>query len=276
VYSAGLYDPLTRGDVPYQCVIMGLIVAGGLGFPVLKNLWEHFSARILMRHQKLPRLTLHTKVVLSTSFGLIVAGAILVFAFELTNARAGEASPWITALFTSVTARTAGFNTVPIDALLPATIFAVLVLMFIGGSPGSTAGGIKTTTFAIALLNTLRITKDPTGELVAFRRRIPDVMANRAFAIALLALAWIGCSSILLAWLMPGHAPLDVAFEAVSAFSTVGLSRGLTADLPDLGKFVIISSMLVGRIGILYVALGIVRSERSATVSYPDGNIIIS
>jgi Trk-type K+ transport system membrane component len=256
---------------------MGLIVVGGLGFPVLKNLWDHTASRVRTRHQRPPRLTLHTKVVLTTTAVLIVSGAALVFLFEIqTGGRDGEAPTWVAALFTSVTARTAGFNTVPIDALLPPTIFTIIVLMFIGGSPASTAGGIKTTTFAVALLNTLRIMKDPTGELIAFRRRIPAIMANRAFAVALLALGWIACSTIILAWTMPDHKPLDVAFEAVSAFSTVGLSRGLTAELPELGKFVIISSMLVGRIGILYVALGVLRKERSAGIGYPEGNIIIS
>jgi trk system potassium uptake protein len=152
----------------------------------------------------------------------------------------------------------------------------VIVLMFIGGSPASTAGGIKTTTFVVALLNTVRILKDPTGDLIAFRRRIPAIMANRAFAVALLALAWIACSTVVLAWTMPDQQPLDVLFEAVSAFSTVGLSRGVTAELPDLARLVVIASMLVGRIGILYVALGILRQERPASIGYPEGNIIIS
>lgn len=277
VYSAGLYDTLTRGHVPYQWIIMFLIVVGGLGFPVLKNFWDHTYPRLTRRHQRPPRLTMHSKIVLTTTAALIVGGALMIFLFEFPTAgREGEAPTWVAALFTSVTARTAGFNTVPLDALATPTLFAVIVLMFIGGSPASTAGGIKTTTFAVALLNTLRIMKDPNGELIAFRRRIPAIMANRAFAVALLAGAWIACSTIVLAWAMPEHKPLDVAFEVVSAFSTVGLSRGITADLPAIGKLVIMASMLVGRIGILYVALGILRKERAATISYPEGNIIIS
>ena len=256
---------------------MVLIVLGGLGFPVLKNLWDHYYARMRRPQQRPPRFTLHSKLVLATTITLIVVGTVAVYIFEMHAAtRESEAPMWMAALFTSVTARTAGFNTVPIDALFTPTIFAVIVLMFIGGSPASTAGGIKTTTFAVALLNTLRIMKDPNGDLVAFRRKIPPVMANRAFAVALLAIAWIVGSTILLAGAMPTHKPLDVAFEVVSAFSTVGLSRGITADLPSTGKMVIIASMLVGRIGILYVALGILRKERTATIGYPEGNIIIS
>jgi potassium uptake TrkH family protein len=277
VYSAGLYDPLTRSHVPYQWIIVFLVVLGGLGFPVLKNFWDHAFARVRNRQQRPPRLTLHSKLVLTTTAALIACGAVVIYLFELpVAAREGEAPTWMAALFMSVTARTAGFNTAPIDALLAPTVFAVIVLMFIGGSPASTAGGIKTTTFAVALLNTLRIMKDPNGELFAFRRKIPAIMANRAFAVALLALAWIACSTILLAWVMPGHKPLDVAFEVVSAFSTVGLSRGITGELPATGKVVIIASMLVGRIGILYVALGILRKDRAANIGYPEGNIIIS
>ena len=277
IYREGLHDPLTRGNGPFQTMIMGLIVVGGLGFPVLKNVWDHACSKIGRRHERPPRLTLHTKVVLTTTVALIVGGALLVYLIELpATTRPGETPAWFTALFTSITARTAGFNTVPVDALLPATVITVIVLMFIGGSPASTAGGIKTTTFAVALLNTLRIMKNPDGELIAFRRRIPAIMANRAFAVALLALGWIACSTVLLAWCMPDHKPLDVAFEAVSAFSTVGLSRGLTSELPEFGKLIIIASMFVGRIGILYVALGILRRERSSSIGYPDGNIIIS
>lgn len=277
VYTSGLYDPLTRGHAPFQGVIMALIIVGGLGFPVLKNLWDHGSARARTRHKRPPRLTLHTKLVLSTTAILVLGGAVLIFLFELPAGEPeGGTSRWVAALFTSVTARTAGFNTVPIDTLLPPTVFIVIVLMFIGGSPASTAGGIKTTTFVVALLNTVRILKDPTGDLIAFRRRIPAIMANRSFAVALLALAWIACSTVVLAWTMPDQQPLDVLFEAVSAFSTVGLSRGITAELPDLARLVVIASMLVGRIGILYVALGILRQERPASIGYPEANIIIS
>lgn len=276
-YSAGLHDPLTRSHLPFQGVIMVLIVVGGLGFPVLKNLGDRLYSGLVRRGERPPRLTLHTKLVLTTTAVLIVVGALALYAFESQGAaRAGEAPAWMSALFNSVTARTAGFNTVPMDALLPSTVFAMIALMFVGGSPASTAGGIKTTTFAVALLNTLRIMKEPDGELVAFRRKIPAVMANRAFAVALLALGWIATSTILLAWAMPAHKPLDVAFEVVSAFSTVGLSRGITAELPVTGEAIIMASMLVGRIGVLYLALGILRKDRAASIGYPEGTLIIS
>lgn len=277
VFSAGLYDPSTRDNVSYHGVIMALIVIGGLGFPVLNNLWDSGIARLRNRPGRFVRLTTHTKLVLVTTLGLIVGGALLAFSFELpAEVRIGEAPQWVNALFLSITSRTAGFNTVPTEALLPPTVFLVLFLMFIGGSPASTAGGIKTTTFAVALLNTIRTLRDATRDLVAFRRQIPAPVANRAFAVVLLSLAWVTGSTLILATLMPAHAPLDVAFEAVSAFSTVGLSRGITAELPVPGKVVIVASMLVGRIGILYVALGVLHKERPGRIAYPEGNVIIS
>ncbi|HEY0945831.1 MAG TPA: potassium transporter TrkG [Opitutaceae bacterium] len=277
IYSAGLYDPITRSNLPYQGVIMGLIVVGGLGFPVLKNLWDNFVTRLARPRERPVRLTTHTRLVLATTAGLVAGGALLLFVVELpSEVRAGEAPRWFVALFNSVTARTAGFNTIPMDALLPAGALVMIFLMFIGGSPASTAGGIKTTTFAIALLNTLRILRDASGDLVAFRRQIPASVASRAFAVALLAIAWAMGSALLLALLMPEAPPLDVIFETVSAFSTVGLSRGLTGTLPAAGKIVIVASMLVGRVGILYVALGVLRKERPGRLAYPESNVIIS
>lgn len=275
IYSAGLYDPLTRVNAPYQAVIMVLIVVGGLGFPVLKNLWDR--SRSLRPGERPHRLTTHSRVVLVTTGTLIVVGAVVIYIFEL---RAGTshsvAEQWLAAVFNSITSRTAGFNTVPIEALSAPTVVIMMVLMFIGGSPAGTAGGIKTTTFAIALLNTLHILKDAGRDLVAFRRQIPGTVASRAFAVALLGLAWVVITTILLLWLMPDHRPLDVAFEAVSAFATVGLSRGLTAQLPDPAKVILIASMFIGRIGILYVALGVMRRNRLGRIGYPEGNVIIS
>jgi trk system potassium uptake protein len=277
IYTEGLADAATRSHVSYQITIMGLIVFGGLGFPVLKNLWDHAQSRLYHPRSRPPRTTTHTRIVLVTTGALIVAGTVAVLLSEYVLGDATQDHPrLLTALFTSITARTAGFATVPVESMMPATAMVLILLMFIGGSPASTAGGIKTTTFAIALLNTLRILRNSTGDLVAFGRQIPARLANRAFAIALLAIGWVAGSTVVLAVLMPEHPPLDLWFEAVSAFGTVGLSRGVTAALPPLGKIVIIASMIVGRIGILYVALGVLGREQRGKLVYPEANIIIS
>lgn len=277
LYSLGLFEAEVRASVGYQFVIMGLIVGGGLGFPVLKNGWDQLWSRVTRPQVRAPRLTTHSRVVLITTAGLIVGGALGLWLLEYgLGDQPAYTSSVVTALFNSVTARTAGFNTVPVESWLPSTTFLMIFLMFIGGSPASTAGGIKTTTFAVALLNTLRILRGGSAALVAFGRQIPPHIASRAFAVALLGIAWVAGATLVLSALMPWHAPLDLAFEAVSAFSTVGLSRGVTADLTPAGKAVIIASMIVGRIGILYVALGVLRKERPGRIAYPEEPVIIS
>jgi trk system potassium uptake protein len=277
VYTDGLFDPRTRSNIPYQLVIVGLIVVGGLGFPVLKNMWDNALSRLRSPRSRPPRYTTHTKIVLVTTGALSLAGTIAVWGLEYGVAdQPHYMSQIVTAFFTSVSSRTAGFNTVPVDGFMPATALVLILLMFIGGGPASTAGGIKTTTFAIALLNTIRILRNSTGDLVAFGRQIPARLANRAFAVALLAMAWVAGSTILLMMMMPDHDALDLMFEAVSAFGTAGLSRGATTALPPLGKALIIASMIVGRIGILYVALGVLGKEQRGKIVYPEANVIIS
>jgi Trk-type K+ transport system membrane component len=277
VYTDGLFDPATRTNLPYQAVIMVLIVVGGLGFPVLKNLWDHVQSRLRHPRHRPTRITTHTKIVLSTTGALIGLGtaAIWVLEYALTDQPA-HTSKVATSLFLSISSRTAGFNTVAMDALMPGTLMVTILLMFVGGSPASTAGGIKTTTFAVALMNTLRILRNSTGDLVAFGRQIPDRLANRAFAISLLAIAWVAATTVVLALSLPQHAPIDLLFEAVSAFGTVGLSRGITPQLPPFAKVMIIGTMIVGRIGILYVALGVLGKEQRGSISYPQANVIIS
>ncbi len=277
VYSLGLADENTVNNYAYQSVIMGLIICGGLGFPVLNNLWER---ALWVRHDRLrrpPRLTTHSKVVLVATGALIVVGTLLIHGFEFGRSEPGAYTPTLwNALFNAVTARTAGFNTLPMESLAPAAAIMMIGLMFVGAGPASTGGGIKVTTFAISLLNTLRILRRPGDDLVAFGRRIPDELAHRAFAIVLLAMLWVGLTTLCLAALMPDRNALDLAFEAVSAFATVGLSRGLTPALPDMGKIIIILSMLVGRIGILYAALGVAGRASRGRIGYPTASIIIS
>ena len=276
-YALGLYDPTTRSNLSYQSVVMVLIVVGGLGFPVLKNLWDAAWARLRHPAHRPPRLTLHTRLVLVTTAALLVGGTVAVWVLErVLNGPAAPAAGGLAATFMSVTTRTAGFNTVPIESLAAATAQVVILLMFIGGAPASTAGGMKVTTFAVALLNAVRTLRAPESELVAFGRTIPDAVATRAFALVLLAVGWCAVTSLLLMVLMPRAAPLDVIFESVSAFATVGLSRGLTPELHDAARLVLIVSMIVGRIGILYAAISMLGGHNRGRVTYPRESVVIS
>jgi trk system potassium uptake protein TrkH len=179
------------------------------------------------------------------------------------------------ALFNSVTARTAGFNVGPIEALTPASAFLMVLLMFIGGSPGSTAGGVRTTAFAVALLNARRIILGH-DDVVAFRRRLSEDVVARALAVIFLALTWIFAATILLALVHPAIVLGDLLFEVVSAVSTVGLTRAVTPQLNSPGKLIIIVTMFAGRISVLYFVLAFIRRREPSHYRLPEENVIVA
>ncbi|MHB8709451.1 MAG: TrkH family potassium uptake protein [Desulfuromonadales bacterium] len=262
--------------------IMTLIIIGGIGFLVIKELQE--IRRRIRRGQRW-RLSLHSKLVLLTSTLLIVVGWVMILALELgngtfRNASLGEAL-WVT-LFQSVTTRTAGFNTIDLNALGVPTIFLMIVLMFIGASPGSTGGGVKTTSLALFLaalysrLKGYRVTS-------VFKRTIPDETVNKTFTLFLLAALWIGLMTFFLLLSEVSGATgaqahgvlLDYLFEVVSAFGTVGLSLGVTAKLTTAGKLLITMLMFVGRVGLLTFAFVVVKQAGREGTVYAEENIMI-
>ena len=225
-----------RNLIPYQSNALlnlttcGLIFFGGLGFLVMLDLRRARSFRAL---------TLHSKVVLTTTAALLAIGTLLLkFTEEIT---------WLGAFFHSVSARTAGFSTYPIGEFTNAGLFTLILLMFIGASPGSTGGGIKTTTF-FALMQKVRsvFTKRRPG---AFHRTLPEETMNKASGIALLSVVVVCCGTFLLCILEPEREFMQLLFEVVSAFGTVGLSTGITPDLTTASKLVIICTMFIGRLG---------------------------
>ena len=274
--SNNLAEPFLRGCWGVQIAIMILIILGGLGFPVLKELFSRGFQRMiglfrgLGRGPKIP-LSVHSKVVLYTTSLLILGGFLLIFTVEniFTENFSMSGQAIMDALFNAVTPRTAGFNTLPIGSLMPATALLLIALMYIGGSPAGTAGGIKTTTFAVAVTNLTKNLRQK-NDLEMCSRKIPAEIINRAFAIALLSLCWIGFSVLFISVLQPKLSTLDVLFETVSAFGTVGLSRGITNHLLPLSKGVLILNMFVGRIGILTVIFAIVKQSQPQKVSLPQ------
>ncbi len=222
--------------IPYRDSILlnlttcALICFGGLGFLVMLDVGRARSFR---------KLTFHSKVVLSTTACLLALGTLLL--------KATEDMTWLGAFFHSVSARTAGFSTYPIGELSSAGLFTLILLMFIGASPGSTGGGIKTTTF-FALMQQVRsvFTKRYPG---AFHRTLPSDTISKASVIALLSGVVVCVCTFLLCILEPELSFLQLLFEAVSAFGTVGLSTGITPDLCPLSKFVLILTMFIGRLG---------------------------
>lgn len=252
-------------------VVCVLIVVGGLGFTVIMD---------LLQAKRYSKLSLHTRLVLKITFILIVIGFVLSFAFEYNNPNTmGNLSfsgKIYASLFQSITPRTAGFNTLPMDQLTMASKLLVMCLMFIGGSPGSTAGGIKTTTMGITLLFFISIIRGKEDTEV-YNRRIPKDTIYRAIAIIGIVVICIGIVTLVLAVTETGFSFEEIFFEVISAFGTVGLSLGITADLSILGKLVISIAMFIGRVGILTIvfAIGNRGKNKRGVIRYPEGRVMV-
>lgn len=278
-FSAGLAEPALGNSYSIRWVIMALVVLGGLGFPILKELgrWTMASLRRRLKGEGVrPRLSPYARLALTTTAILIVAGMVVVYISEsmAPTGDGSEISP-LNALFWSITARTAGFNITATELLTPASALFIIMLMFVGGCPASTAGGVKTTVFAVAFLNTFRILKERTT-LEVFSRSVPDALANRAFAIIILGSTWILMVSIMLMALNPHLRPLDLIFEATSAFATTGLSRAVTFELGDASRLLLVLTMFVGRVGILLFIISFFKHEPHGRIRLPETNVLLN
>jgi trk system potassium uptake protein TrkH len=268
-----------RGNALVNVTVMALIILGGIGFLVIQEVLKVGTRR---RRGERTRLSLHSRVVLLTSVFLILYGTVLIGWLEAGHAFAEMtvAEGFWTALFQSVTARTAGFNTIDLNAFQTPTLFLIMFLMFIGASPGSAGGGVKTTTFALFLgVLYSRLRGNPNTNL--FRRTVPDEIVTRALTLVLLAVVLIGIAlfGLLIA---QSHVEfelsrdfLNYAFETVSGFATVGLSLGATGELTEAAKFIIIVLMFVGRVGLLTMAFSIAGRRKPYAARYAEENIMI-
>jgi trk system potassium uptake protein TrkH len=272
-----------RDDPLVNTTVMALIILGGIGFLVIRELLAWLKGAFPRGRRRRIRISLHGKVVLVTSAFLIFYGAILIGWLEKDNLLVGMSFMegfWVS-LFQSVSARTAGFNSVDLNGFRAPTLFLMMFLMFVGASPGSAGGGVKTTCLALffaVFYN--RLKGNPHVSL--FHRTIPDELVTKALALVLLAATLIG---IALFALLIAQSPdsahenprefLAWAFEAVSAFGTVGLSMGMTADLNTAGKWIIILLMFVGRVGLLTLAFAIAGRSRRFSARYAEENVMI-
>ena len=270
-FSSFLKDPFINA------IMICLIIIGGIGFMVVLELPR------FLKKKGFYRFTIQTKVALTVTLCLILAGAVLFFALERGNALAGlSTKDSITAsFFQSVTARTAGFNTLNIGKLATPTLLVLVFLMFIGASPGSTGGGIKTCTFGVVLATGFSMLRN-RDRVSMFKRTIPKEVVRKSLVVLFLALAWIFVAVFLLAIAEHKKAAfldnyfLQILFEITSAFGTVGLSTGLTPTLTIVGKLIIIATMFVGRIGPLTLALAVAMQSGKAVYSYPEEKIMIA
>ncbi len=254
-------------------VICPLIILGGLGFPVLADM---FKVKNLYTGGRF-RISLHSKLVLSTTAVLLVGGTLLLMLCSVENVTKGEqSSSFIDNLFNSVTCRTAGFNTVDTGRLCPAYKLVMIGLMCIGGSPASTAGGIKTVAIAIMFL-TIISTIRSHNTVDVYKREISMAMVKRSLVLVAVycLLLWLVTFGLIFTENSPESNALDMAFEAASAIGTVGLSCGITPELSVPGKWLIIFSMLAGRLGPLSLLTAITINSRRARFEYPNEPVII-
>jgi Trk-type K+ transport system membrane component len=220
---------------------------------------------------------INTRIVVITTFSLIIVGAVIFYIFEYNNTLAehNEFGKIITAFFGSVTPRTAGFNTVNPAAMHFSTILVTIMLMWIGASPGSTGGGIKTSTFAIAVLNFISLAKGK-DRIEVFRREISQISIRRAFATVALSIVVLGLSILFLTFFDREKGFLTLVFESFSAFGTVGLSLGITSQLTDAGKIVIIITMFIGRVSMLAILVAFLRKMVNLKYKYPAEEVLIT
>lgn len=258
-------------------ILCTLIVCGAISFTALSGLWRKIKSvlRSLIHNAPANKLALNNWIALTGSAFLIICGIFLFYALEHGNSLRDLplASQYWSSLFQSVTLRTAGFNTLPIGSLLPSTLFFMIIFMFIGGASGSTAGGVKVNTIAVVLIYLKNLLQGKEN-IVIHNSSIPKQLVFRAFLV--LSFALIVISSGVFVLLIVETAPLiQLLFEAVSAFCTVGLSTGITASLSIPGKIVIILLMFMGRLGAITVLAAFSDRDRQLRIEYPEEEIAV-
>jgi trk system potassium uptake protein TrkH len=267
-------DSLTRFvvDPLVSLTMIVLIVVGGLGFVVIVNLIARY------RPSRRARMTLHTRMALGITLFLVCAGSVVVLLLEWGNpgtlGRLDVPGRLLASLFQAVTPRTAGFNTLSYEHMNTSTILFTMLLMFIGGNPGSTAGGIKTLTFFVLAISAWSVVRQRDDYIIYGRRIAPNTVV-RAGVVAFCGVMLCGAAVTLLAISERDIGLLPLLFETISAFGTVGLSLGVTGDLSPVGRIVIILLMYLGRIGFMTFALALVVEHPAREIRYPAEDVVI-
>ena len=252
--------------------ISALIVIGGLGFYVWVEIYNCSGFK---------RLSLHSRIVIYMTIVLIVGGAILMYIFEMNNPYTMQGmsikGKILSSIFAAISPRTAGFNSIPLDKMTTAGNFLTIILMFIGGSPGSTAGGIKTSTAVLLFMTVVSVVRGREDTEI-FQKRINKELVYKSFVITILSLVLVITVTMILSITEQPNIPFEYfLYEATSAFATVGLTLGLTTKLTFVGKIVISLTMYAGRVGLLTIILALAKnkSSKSGTIKYPEDKILI-
>jgi len=285
--SDNFHDIYFRFNYPIHLIISFLIIIGGLGFPILFNFLKYLRHLIINRVFRLNRtreyihkawvLNINTRIVTITTLILLVGGTVIFLALEYNNTLAEHhgIGKIVTAFFSIVSPRTAGFNSINYGMLHLPTILFIILLMWIGASPASTGGGIKTSTLAVSILNIFSLAKGKE-HVEIYKRQISGSTLRRSSAIIILSFIVIGISVFCVSFFDPEKKLTDIVFECFSAYGTVGLSLGITSSLSDASKLVIVITMFLGRIGTLTLLIAVFRKIAHKTYTYPVENILIN
>lgn len=271
VFTNSLADPMNATFLPINITTMVLIIIGGLGFTTV---WE--SIHRITGNNKRKQFSIHSIIVFRMTAFLIVSGTLLVLAIEWDGVLAGYSlgDKLLLSTFQSVTSRTAGFNTLDTSALSAGATMIVVMLMVIGASPSSTAGGLKTTTIYVLFKSVVANVMGSDRVEIA-NRTVPNAVVLRAITAVFLAIVVMIIGLILLT-IFEEFSFIDILFEQISAFMTVGLSRGITDSLSNPGKLVIICSMFAGRVGMLTVAIAFAQKSLSRNYKYPEESVMVA
>lgn len=281
----GLYNPLLRFNYNIHLIIAVLIIFGGLGFNIMANTYAYFKRRITGLYRKIrynepvkflaQELTFTSRIILYTTAFLLTGATILFFILEYNNSLQEHRTLWgkvVTSFFLGATPRSAGFSTVNIQGLASPSILLLFFLMWVGASPGSNGGGIKTTTFAISFLNIFSIARGKEN-LELFKRRITKDTSIRALAVIILSFIIVGTVLFLLSITDSEKGFRALAFESLSAFAISGLSLGITPELSESGKIILVFAMFIGRIGALTLLIAFVKNTKIKAYRYPSDTV---
>lgn len=282
----GIHNPVLRFNYNLQLVIAGLFILGGLGFAIVLNFYTFIKRWVVNVVKRVVYgrpfsyrawvISFNSRLVGWTTFFLIVFGTLGTFLLEYNQTLVEHQTIWgkfVSAFFMGTTVRTAGFNASDMAALAFPTVTLMMFLMWIGASPGSTGGGIKTTTFAVACLNIIGLARGK-DELEVFRRKISNDAVSKAFAVIALSLVTIGTAVFILTITDGDKGLLNIAFECFSAYATCGLTLGITPELSDGGKVVIACTMFIGRVGLLTLLVALIKNTKNRNFRYPQEKVL--
>lgn len=255
-----------------------LIIFGGIGYQVIIECYFWLIDTLKLKRKNQFAFSLNFKVVISTTIFLLIAGTITIFLSEFKNSNTIESlslsDKILASWFQSVTARTAGFNTIDIGKMTTAGLFITIGLMFIGASPSGTGGGIKTTTLRI-LSNGTRAVLRGQSEVIIYQREVPTSLILKAMAVFFGSMLTVILMTFIICFIDPKFNTIVILFEVVSAFGTVGLSTGITAHLSVLAKLTIILTMYIGRVGVLLLIAAILGDPPPSRIKYPEENLLV-